>query len=370
MGFKAEYKVVIRSMNKLRLSNIMKQMADDGLTQLVITDKMSIFYLTGKIIDTGNRLLALYLNENGNDALIINELFTLPEDIGIKKIWYNDTQDATVLLAKCADKDKPLGIDKNMPAKFLLRLMEQHTACAYVNASPCIDRVRACKDSQEAELMRRASSLNDKAIENLRAYIKAGITETELRDELVRIYKELGTDGISFDPLLAFGANAAIGHHLPDGTALKDGDCVLLDIGCKKDNYCADMTRTFFYRSVSNRMRNVYNTVKTAGDAARRMIKPGVRLCDIDAAARSIITDAGFGDYFTHRLGHFIGLEVHESGDVSSINTAGAQPGMIFSVEPGIYLPGEGGVRIEDLVLVTSSGCEVLNQVPRDLAVL
>jgi Xaa-Pro dipeptidase len=218
--------------------------------------------------------------------------------------------------------------------------------------------------------MRRASQLNDQAMEKLKTYIKYGITEIELRDILLRIYNELGTDGVSFDPLLAFGPNAAIGHHLPDNTPLKDGDCVLLDIGCKKDDYCADMTRTYFFRSVSDRMRDVYNTVKSAGDAARAIIKPGVRLCDIDAAARNIISNAGYGAYFTHRLGHFIGMEVHEAGDVSAANTEEAKPGMAFSIEPGIYLPDEGGVRIEDLVLVTETGCEVLNTVPRDLLVL
>jgi Xaa-Pro dipeptidase len=345
-------------------------MAEDGLTQMIITDKMSVFYLTGKLIDSGSRLMALYINESSNTTLIINELFTLPEDIGIKKLWYNDTQDAALLLCQCVDNDKPLGIDKDMPAKFLIRLMEQNAATAYVNASPCVDRVRACKNAQEAELMRRASALNDRAMEKLQTFITAGMTEIQLSDILLGIYKELGTDGISFEPLIGFGPNAAIGHHLSGDTSLKDGDCILLDIGCKKDAYCADMTRTLFYRSVSDRMRTVYTIVKTAGDAARRMIKPGVRLRDIDGAARSIITAAGFGQYFTHRLGHFIGLEVHESGDVSSVNETAALPGMTFSIEPGIYLPGEGGVRIEDLVLVTEDGCEVLNHLPRELMIL
>lgn len=341
-----------------------------GLSQMVITDKMSVFYLTGKMIDTGNRLLALYLNEFGNDALILNELFTLPEDIGVSTLWYNDTQDATIILASCASKEKPLGIDKNMPARFLIRLMEQNTAPAYINASSCVDGVRAQKDKAEIELMRQASLLNDQAMLRLQTRITSGMTEIDLCDILLGIYKELDTDGVSFDPLLAFGPNAAIGHHMPDSTPLKEGDCVLLDIGCKKNGYCADMTRTFFFRSVSDRMQTIYDTVKSAGDAARSLIRPGVRLCDIDSAARCIIENAGFGSYFTHRLGHFIGLEVHEAGDVSAVNTETAKPGMVFSVEPGIYLPGEGGVRIEDLVCVTETGCEILNSVSRDLTIL
>lgn len=345
-------------------------MFESGLAQMIITDPVSIFYLTGKMIETGNRLLALYINEDGEAVLLVNELFTFYEDIGVKKLWYKDTQDAAALLGQCVNHGKPLGVDKHMPAKFLLPLMEQNSASAFVNASGCVDRVRSCKDTYEVELMRAVSHVNDIAIECLQQHICAGITEIELRDILVRLYRELGADGVSFEPLIGFGANAAVGHHLPDSTTLKEGDCVLVDIGCKKDMYCADMTRTFFYGNVPGRMKSIYSFVKSAGDAARGLIGPGVRLCEIDASARDVIGSAGYGEYFTHRLGHFIGLEVHEYGDVSAANDAEALPGMIFSIEPGIYLPGVGGVRIEDLVLVTSSGCETLNRVSRELLVL
>lgn len=356
-------------MNQIRLSNIIKKLTENGLSQMVITDPASIFYLTGRLFNPGERLLALYLNANGENRLIINELFTLPEDLGVRKVWFNDTQDGVAVLTGCLIKDKPLGIDKNMAAKFLLKLMEQGAASTYVNASPCVDLVRAKKDGQEAELMRRASFLNDKAMEEVRQNIKEGITEEELAEEVLNSYKRLGADGASFEPLIGFGKNAAIGHHTPDSTPLRGGDCVLIDIGCKKDGYCADMTRTFFYKTVTDKMRQVYEIVKEANAAARAMIVPGVRFCEIDAAARDVIIKAGYGDYFTHRLGHSIGIEVHEYGDVSSVNTAKAECGMTFSVEPGIYIPNEGGVRIEDLILVTETGCETLNHVSRELTV-
>ena len=130
------------------------------------------------------------------------------------------------------------------------------------------------------------------------------------------------------------------------------------------------MTRTFFFRSASEKQREVYEAVRRANEAARALVAPGVRFCDLDAAARTVIQEAGYGPYFTHRLGHQIGLDVHEPGDVSAVHDAPVQPGMTFSIEPGIYLPGEFGVRIEDLVLVTDEGCEVLNADPRDLTVL
>jgi Xaa-Pro dipeptidase len=248
--------------------------------------------------------------------------------------------------------------------------MEGNAASRYINASKCVDLIRARKDEKELDLMRAASLLNDRAMEEIQGFIHEGVTEKELAEAVSGIYKRLGTEGVSFETLIGFGANAADGHHAPDDTKLREGDAVLIDMGCIKDGYCSDMTRTFFFRSVSDRMKAVYNLVKTANEEARAKIRPGVPLRDIDGIARKIISDAGYGKYFTHRLGHFIGIEVHEFGDVSGASEIIAEPGMVFSIEPGIYLPQEGGVRIEDLVIVTETGCETLNHVPRELKII
>ena len=146
--------------------------------------------------------------------------------------------------------------------------------------------------------------------------------------------------------------------------------CVLLDVGGIYDGYCSDMTRTFFTAEPTEEERKVYELVRAANEAAEAIIKPGVRLCDIDAAARNVIAAAGYGEQFTHRLGHFIGLEDHEFGDVSSNFDRPVEEGMCFSIEPGVYLEGKFGVRIEDLVIVTKDGCEVLNHYPKQLKVL
>ena len=141
-------------------------------------------------------------------------------------------------------------------------------------------------------------------------------------------------------------------------------------MGCKYKGYCSDMTRTVFYQEVSDEARNVYELVKAANEAAEAIIRPGVKLCDIDKTARDLITEAGYGKEFNHRLGHFIGKDVHEYGDVSINFDLEVEEGMIFSIEPGIYLPGKFGVRIEDLVMVTKDGCKVLNSYPKDLKVI
>jgi Xaa-Pro dipeptidase len=195
-------------------------------------------------------------------------------------------------------------------------------------------------------------------------------TEKHMGQLLMGIYEELGADGPSFDPIIAYGANCADPHHHPDHSQLKEGDSIIIDIGCVKSSYCSDMTRTVFYKSVSDQAREVYHIVKEANERAIAMVQPGVRFCDIDQAARSYIEEKGYGQFFTHRTGHSIGIEVHDFGDVSSVNTDCVAPGMIFSIEPGIYLPGEFGVRIEDLVLVTEDGCKVLNNYTKDLIVI
>ncbi|WP_074010971.1 M24 family metallopeptidase [Romboutsia timonensis] len=171
-------------------------------------------------------------------------------------------------------------------------------------------------------------------------------------------------------PIIAYGANGADPHAHCGSAKLKEGDCVILDIGCIKDNYCSDMTRTVFYKSAPEKAKEVFNIVLEANKRAIAMVKPGVRFCDIDNAAREYITEKGYGKYFTHRTGHSIGIETHDMGDVSSINTDILKPGMIFSVEPGIYLPGEFGVRIEDLVLVTEDGHELLNKYNKELNII
>ena len=218
--------------------------------------------------------------------------------------------------------------------------------------------------------MRISSAINDKAMAKFKDLIHEGISEKEVADQMLQIYLDLGADGYSFEPLVAFGANAADPHHSPDDTVVKPGDCVLFDVGCIKDGYCSDMTRTFYFKTVSDAHRKVYETAKTANETAISKIRPGVPLCQLDAAARDLISAEGWGPNFNHRLGHFIGLSEHEFGDVSSANTWQAKPGMIFSIEPGIYLTGDTGVRVEDLVLVTENGVEVLNHYPKELQII
>ena len=226
------------------------------------------------------------------------------------------------------------------------------------------------KDENEQVLMIEASRINDQAIHEVIHQVSLGLSELEVAGKLSGIYSKFGGDGNSFDAIIAYGANGANPHHENDDSHLKPGDSIIIDMGCKYNGYCSDMTRTVFYQEVSEEAKEVYGLVRLANETAEAMIKPGVRLCDIDKAARDIITDAGYGKEFNHRFGHFIGKDVHEFGDVSVNFDLEVKEGMIFSIEPGIYLPGKFGVRIEDLVMVTKDGCKVLNSYPKDLFVI
>jgi len=353
-----------------RVSRVLEKMRAQKLSQLLICDPISIYYLTGKHVEPGERFFALYLNDSGEHLIFINELFTVPEDLGIEKVWYRDTVPIMDLVAERIDRTAVLGVDKNLPARFLLPLIEKKAANGFVNGSICIDNTRGCKDVEEQDKMKAVSKINDLAMAEFKKLIVPGVTERQMAEQMLAIYKELGADGYSFEPLVAFGANGAEGHHGPNDTVLKEGDSVLIDVGCQKDMYCSDMTRTFFYHKVSEEHRQVYELVKMANEAAIAELKPGMLLNVVDKIARDIITKAGYGPKFTHRLGHFIGLDVHEYGDVSSTNNDITKPGMIFSIEPGIYLEGDVGIRIEDLVLITEDGCVRLNYYTKELEIV
>ena len=341
-------------------------MEEHEIPQMIISDPVAIFYLTGKWIFPGERLLALYLNVNGNHKMMINKLFPQESDLGVDIIYYDDIEDGVEILSKYVEKDKTMGIDKTWPSKFLIRLQELGGGSKFVNGSPIIDYIRMVKDEKEQDLMRKSSKINDIAMDKIIPWVAKGLTEKELNAKMREIYKELGCEDVSFDPITAYGHGAADPHNVTDDSKGKRGDCVILDIGGFKDNYASDMTRTVFIGEVSDRAREVYNVVLEANLRGIAAAKPGNRMCDVDLAARNYI-----GEYFTHRTGHSIGLEDHEFGDVSSVNTDIIKVGQCFSVEPGIYLPDENiGVRIEDLVLITEDGCEVLNDYTKELIVV
>ncbi len=351
-------------MYEKRIARVMEGLEKIGLEQMIVSDPNSIWYLTGYYVHPYERLFALYLRRDGNHKFFLNKLFPVPE-VDFEQIWFSDTDDYLTIMAENVDGSKPMGIDKDWAARFLLSLQNHHPGMKCVESSDCVDDARSCKDEVEQELMRKVSAINDRVMLQVEEYVKEGMTEKQVSDFIQAQYAAEGSDSLAFPPIVSFGAHAADPHHDPDQTVLKEGDCIVIDMGCRKDRYCSDMTRTYFCKKADPKYAAIHDLVREANEKAEAILKPGVKLCELDKIARDHIAAAGYGEYFTHRLGHFIGQTEHEKGDVSGISQIVAQPGMIFSVEPGVYLPGEFGVRIEDLVLVTENGCERLNLVDK-----
>ena len=357
-------------MNKERIDGVVANMKEAGLDYLLISEPSSIDYLIDYVNNPGERMYVLMLGTKGDHKLFFNKLFFVDKDLGIDIVWHSDVDDATQTIVDNLKDAKKIGVDKHWSANFLLDLMEKLPDVKFVNGSKCVDYKRMVKDDREQQLMIEASRINAQAIHEVIHQVSLGLPALEVAAKLGDIYSKFGGEGNSFDAIIAYGANGANPHHENDDSRLKPGDSIIIDMGCKYQGYCSDMTRTVFYKEVSQEAKEVYELVKAANEAAEAMIKPGVRLCDIDKTARDLITKAGYGKEFNHRLGHFIGKDVHEYGDVSVNFDLEVQEGMIFSIEPGVYLPGKFGVRIEDLVLVTKDGCKVLNSYTKDLIVI
>ena len=350
-------------MNTSRLNRVIEGMKAHGLPCILVSDIESVYYLTGRWIQPGERMVALTVCQDGGVCLFANRLFAQRPEEGLPLVEYDDTEDCVAVLAdRLPENLSVIGIDKRWPSHFLIRLMEKRPGlCVKVGSAP-VDEARMLKDADEIAAMRSSSRLNDKVLAALMETVKEGDTEAGLGRRYVDIARSMGAAGYSFAPLICFGPHCAEPHHDSDETPLKKGDSIIFDVGLDLNKAMSDMTRTVFFGEPTEEMKKVYELVRRANLAAKAAVKPGVMLRDVDRAARAVIEEGGYGPCFTHRTGHNIGIGVHEPPDVSASSEAVARPGMIFSIEPGIYLPGKFGVRIEDLVVVTEDGCEVLNR--------
>lgn len=355
-------------MDRSRIARVMEKMRERGLTQTLITSTASVYYLTGLWIEPHERMLALYLDIEGRAVLFGNEIFGI-QPSGLDWRPHKDGEDPVEGLSEIL-RPGAVGIDKDWPSRFLIGLMAHRNDVTPVLGSEPVDMARRFKDAAEQEAMRKASAINDQVVEAAISALCEGITELELASLINREFAARGADVADGPQLVCFGPNAADPHHAPGHDVLRHGMGVTFDIFTPIGRYWCDMTRTVFWGSADKEQRRVYDTVLRANLAGIAAVRPGVPLRDIDRTARLVIEEEGYGPYFTHRLGHNIGLDCHEPPDVGLASDAVAQPGMVFSIEPGIYLPGKVGVRIEDLVLVTETGCEVLNKAPKGLRVI
>lgn len=257
-----------------------------------------------------------------------------------------------------------------------LNLSTYHSLCRAVQperiipATGLMESLRLIKDEEELKLIEKAEAIGDKAFEYMLGFLKPGISEKQVALELEHQMKLNGADGFSFSTIAVSGMNSSKPHGIPSDKLLETGDFLTMDFGCIYSGYCSDMTRTVAIGQVSREMEEVYNTVLEAQLYACQHLKAGLHVKEGDELARKIIREAGFGDCFGHGLGHGVGLEIHEDPFLSFRGSHVLEENMVVSIEPGIYLPGKFGVRIEDLAVITSEGIKNLTHSPKELIVI
>ena len=247
---------------------------------------------------------------------------------------------------------------------------EKNLKAKLVPFNKAISSFRATKEDWEVQLMLKAQEITDKAFSEILTRIKPGMSELELQAELIYcLYKNGGT-GLAFSPIVVSGPNTSLPHGVAGERIIQEGDFVTLDFGASYKGYCSDMTRTVAVGYATEEMKKVYETVLKAQEAGIAVTRAGVIGKDIDAAARKVITDAGYGEYFGHGYGHSLGLEIHEAPDPNPGNSGPMPAGALCSAEPGIYLPGRFGVRIEDVTMITETGVINITKSPKNLIIV
>ena len=265
---------------------------------------------------------------------------------------------------------KRLGIEeKSVSYGRYLNLKEQ-LPCELVPAQYIFSDLRASKSEEEIGYMKEAQAISEAALDEVFGIIRPGMTETEIAAELVYRMLRHGSEGNSFDPIVVTGTKTSMPHGVPGNNVVKDGDFLTMDFGCIKHGYCSDMTRTVAIGHATDEMQKIYSIVLEAQLTGIAASAAGVPGCEIDAAARKVISDAGYGEHFGHGYGHSLGLDIHEAPNANPLGTAAMPAGAVVSAEPGIYLPGKFGVRIEDVVVMREGGCEVITKAPKQLIVL
>lgn len=354
----------------MRIAAIQKQMMAQQVSHLILGPSANLFYLTGLSPMPDERLQLLVIPAQGEPALVLPELYrTMVEEAGGGWTLYTwgDGQPPEQALQKLLAGVTKAAVDEQLWAMHLLQLLPFLQSAQLVEASQVVGEVRMHKDSQELQLLKKAAELADAVVPWVIPQLHEGITEKQVAFLIERCMREAGAEGISFRPVVGFGSGSADPHHTASDLPLQKGQMVVMDFGCKWKGYCSDMTRTICFGKATPEMRQVYEIVLAANRAGFAAAKAGTPCEQVDAAARKVITDAGYGEYFIHRTGHGLGLDDHEETYIVAGNRRPLEEGLVFSIEPGIYLPGRFGVRIEDIAAMTPEGVWCLNECPREL---
>ena len=362
-----------------RITKARNRMEDAGTSLLVITPSCDLMYLTGYSKPATDRLTALLLTAHDSYFLCpaVEKNYLKEVDCQAAPIFWEDSGDPfkkmySVLSAAPGISRKSCikaAVAGRMQSSCLIRLMELYPGISWNNADSVLVPLRKSKTPEEITIIRRAQEMAERAFARLLENGLEGKTERQLSEQLMKLRLEEGFDAVG-PGLIACGPGSASPHPILSDNKVQAGDTVMFDFGGTYKGYHADMTRTCAVGYASDKFKEVYSIVLEAHLAVLKAAAPGTACRDMDLAGRSIIERAGYGAYFTHRLGHGIGLDIHEPPFASASEEGVLETGNVISNEPGIYLPGQFGIRIEDLIVITEKGCESLNTMTKELMIV
>lgn len=351
-----------------RRSRLHERLEELGLDALLVTRLVNVRYLTG-FSGSNGQLLAI----PGGGVFLTDSRYeeqSRREVPDLRRVTYPQKLAAALAEAASAEGVRRIGFEA---AGMTYRSWRELADIQGINLEPLedeVERLRWAKDPEEIALLERAQEVTDAAFDRVIGKLAEGVTERQVAFELDLAMREIGAERVGFDTIVAFGENAAEPHHGPSERPLRRGDVVKMDFGCVVDGYHSDMTRSVAFGQPEARLREIHALVLRAQLAGIDAVRAGIAGQEADRAARSVIEEAGLGDRFGHSLGHGVGLEIHEGPTLRSGSEDVLPAGAVVTVEPGVYVPGLGGVRIEDAVVVGEDGCRPLPRTPKDLLVL
>ncbi len=363
-------------MNNKYMKKLTKIMKNKKIDALMMGPSTDLKFLLGYSPHPDERFQSFVLMNNG-EFFYISPLLTAEEieekiDAEINMYTWGDHEgfiDTTIKsLKKHGLENKTIGINNGILGINFLDIKNSFQA-KFINGHKVLEELRIIKDENEISLMRKAAELADIVVGRTIEFIKPGVTEKEIKEKIEEYFLEEGADGLAFTPIVASGKNNSKPHYAEDSRVIQEKDIVILDLGCKYEGLCSDMSRTVFVGGVTEEEKKVYEIIRESNEAGEKKAQLSATAEEVDKAARDIIVEAGYGDYFINRTGHGIGYSVHEAPDIVGGNDIKLAPGMAFSIEPGIYIPNKFGMRIEDIVVMTEEGPEILNKFTKDIII-
>jgi len=363
---------------KKRLEKVMGWLKDQDIDLCFVQSKENVFYFTQFYTDPHERLMGIFLFKEQDPFLVCpNMEVNQAKSAGwsYEVIGYSDHENPWELIDHELKQRQVyvqrLAIEKDVTpysrAEVLLKITDHPEI---ISAEDKLNHLRVIKDDHEIQIMREAAKLADFGVQIGIDALQTGVTEMEVLATIEYELKKKGVREMSFSTMVLFGEKSGDPHGNPGLRTLKEGDFVLFDLGVVLDGYCSDITRTVVYKKATDQQKQIYDTVLQAQMAALEASKTGTRIGDLDTLARNIIKDAGYGEFFPHRLGHGLGINVHEYPSMSFTNDECLAEGMVYTIEPGIYIPSIGGVRIEDDVVITQDGYETLTKFPKEFLII